>query len=153
MTKYRTGVLGVFVIFLILSSLYVNAADMSQKMTLELMATLNDFAQKHSLNDTQMEKLLGDIVLDSQQFRKGGVGSIANEVYVVLNEPKNAVIIKGQRWEGKKSSESEIVLTDGHRVLDSQTGVDVSKLIIIVFSPKEVRFINLSTNSGGKYLR
>ena len=126
---------------------------MNQKLITKLLATLHEFAQKNQLSDAQLESLLGEIVLNSPAMRKGGVGLIDNETFVILNEERNAVLLAGRKWQGKKSSEYEVVLTDGHRVLSSVDVVDFSTLMILLFSPTEVRYINLSNNSGGKYLR
>ncbi|MCI0371834.1 MAG: hypothetical protein L0214_10750 [candidate division NC10 bacterium] len=63
------------------------------------------------------------------------------------------VLVAGQTWDGRPSSQHEIVVIGGDRVLGSVEAPDVSDLEILVFSPTEVRYINLSSKTGGKYRR
>ena len=153
MGKYWAATFGVVLVCSWLISSYGEAADMDGKLIADLINTLNQFAQRHALSDTQVESLLGQVVLNGQRLRKGGVGIIDKETFVVLKEHRNVLILSGQRWEGKESSEPEVVLTDGRSVLSSIQGMNVSDLKILIFTPTEVRYINLSNNSGGKYLR
>lgn len=152
-TKYRLSAFVILAILSFLLSPYVKAIDMNQEIVAKLVATLNTFAKKNALNDAQLESLLGEIVLNGQKIKKGGVGVIDKETFVVLGEQRNTVVVAGKKWQGKPSNKHEVVLTDGRRVLSSADDVGVSNLKILVFSPKEVRYINLSNNSGGKYPR
>lgn len=151
--KFRLSTFVILAIILFLSFPYMKAIAVNQDMVTKLVITLNAFAKKNGLNDAQLQSLLGEVVLDEQKMKKGGVGVIDKETFVVLNEPRNAIVIAGKKWQGKPSNESEVVLTDGHRVLNSTDAADTANLKILVFSPKEIRFIDLSNNSGGKYLR
>jgi hypothetical protein len=152
-TKYRLSAFVILAILSFLLSPYVKATAMNQEIVAKLVTTLNTFAKKNALNDAQLESLLGEIVLNGQKMKKGGVGVIDKETFVVLDDQRNTVVVAGKKWQGKPSNEHEVVLTDGRRVLSSTDDVDVSNLKILVFSPKEVRYINLSNNSGGKYPR
>jgi len=82
------------------------------------------------------------------------VGIVTKNVFIILRRGKNTAIIDGKTWEGKSSTEQELVLTDGHNVLEPKNyDANVSNLIILIYTPTEVRFIDLSTNIGGKYVR
>jgi hypothetical protein len=150
----KRRLVNIFFIFVIcISPSYIKAADVHDKLSAELVATLNDFAKRNALSDDQIQRLVGDIVLNGQQFRKGGVGIINKDIFILLDEERNTVVLAGKKWHGKKSSDSEIVLTDGGQVLNAKDKIDIANLIILLFSPTEVRYINFSNNSGGKYLR
>lgn len=124
-------------------------------MTLEteLMATLNSFAKQHSLTGGELEKMLGKIVLDDKKMKKGGVGVIDKNTFILLNEKRNALMVSGHKWEGEESNRQEIVLTDGQHILGSLDGIDLSKISIVIFTPLEVRYINLANSIAGKYSR
>ncbi len=84
---------------------------------------------------------------------KGGVGVIARGVYIFLDRKRNTLEIAKQEWQGKESSKKEIVFTDGKGILKSLDGVEPSKVIMVVFTPSEVRYVDLSDYSSGKYKR
>lgn len=126
---------------------------MNAELVTELTASLGAFAKRNKLSATQLESLLGESVLNETKPAKGGIGVITKDVFVVLREAKNAVFVSGKKWEGMDSTEPEVVLTDGRKVLASLHGTDLDKLVILVFSPGEVRYIDLSRASGGRYIR
>ena len=145
------------VIFLALSIAlvpqHVGAKDMIPELNAKLLAALNEFAKKNSLSDKQLESLLGEVVLNSPNMRKGGAGIVDGETFVLLDEKKNELKISGKKWQGEESNKQQIVLTDGRQVFGSVTVEDVSKLKILIFTPSQVRYINLTNNTGGKYSR
>lgn len=153
--KYRNIGIGIVLgVCLSLSCKTLLAEEMiKNEIIAELVNTITKFAQNHDLNDVQMESLLGEIVLNGPKLKKGGVGIVDSETFILLQEERNSMSLAEKKWQGEKVSESEIVLTDGRRVIGSMHGVDVSKLKIVMFSPAEVRYINLSNNTGGKYSR
>jgi len=132
---------------------HVRAKDMIPELNAKLLATLNEFARENSLSDEQLDSLLGEVVLSSPNMRKGGVGIVDSKTFVLLDEKKNEVKISGKKWQGEESSRQQIVLTNGRHVVGSITAEDVSKLQILIFTPSEVRYINLANNTGGKYSR
>lgn len=99
-----------------------------------------------------------DIIYDSLPS-KGGVGGIDENTYVVTNKKTNMVTYRPaakeatRYWRGGNYLEPEVVLSDGVHVSKSLAGLDVSKLIIIVFSPKEIRFVDSNRNYAGTYRR
>ena len=68
---------------------HVRAKDMIPELNAKLLAALNEFAKKNSLSDEQLESLLGEVVLNSSNMRKGGVGIVDGETFVLLDEKKN----------------------------------------------------------------
>src|SRR5260370_2325185 len=141
----RVGIsISVILFFLLVRQ--VNMADENGQLQLRLISALSKFEKANRLNDEQLIELLGQFLLNSQSFRKGGVGLIdSKETYIVLDEAQNKILLNHQEWKGLNSSETEVVLVDDRRVLGSFGGADPSNLKIIVFSPKEARFVNLST--------
>ena len=119
-----------------------------------LANTLREFARKRGLSDEQLSVILGKFVLDSRAISKGGLGKIGDdELYAVLDEKQNGVLIAGTEWRGRDSKEPQVVIIGDHRVLGSVDASGVSGIKVILFSPKQVRYVDLSNNSGAKYLR
>lgn len=75
------------------------------------------------------------------------------ETYIVLDEARNAVIVGGKQWDGLPRQQTEVVMTDGHRILGSAPAGELRDLRILIFSQNEVHFINPSANNGGIYRR
>jgi hypothetical protein len=90
---------------------------------------------------------------DLLPMRKGGLGIVDRETYIVLDEARNAVVVGGKEWDGLPRQQTEVVLTDGRRILGSVPAGELGDLRILIFSTKEVHFINPSANSGGIYRR
>jgi hypothetical protein len=128
-------------------------ADMKKDLVPKLQKTLNDFAKKNSLNDSQMAGLLGAVVLDEEKIRKGGVGVVDKDVYVLLNESRNTLSTYGKEWKGRVAGEPEIVVVDDSGEVHAIRVASGKNLKIVVFSPSEVKFIDVSKNSGGRYIR
>jgi hypothetical protein len=153
-TRYRIKKWMVL-IFLMFSSLgLIAGAQEGKQLKPDLTATLSAFAKQNGLSNEQLRAMLGDYVLNSRTIPKGGVGRIGeDESYVVLDEEQNAILIGDKEWKGKNSKQAELVILGDHRVLGS---VDVSgapSLKIILFSPEQVRYVDLSNNSGANYPR
>lgn|SRR5882724_6278357 len=142
-------------IALLIVSARVEGDEVSDEQGLapELIESLNTVAKTHDLNHSQMQDLLGELLFNDQKLKKGGVGVISGGVYVIVDGTRNEIVLSNKRWEGRPVSESEIVLTDGRRVLCSVPGVDSGELRVVFFSPTEVRYIDQTTKSGGVYLR
>jgi len=150
--KIRLSVqlLGVF--FLLSGS---NMANENKDLVSNLSATLKTFAKSNGLSHEQLQSLVGQIVLNSQTIAKGGVGTIGDsERYVLVDGEQNGVLIDGTEWKGASSAQEEVVVIGKHGVLGS-VKVPEGELAptVIVFFQKEVRYIDLSKNTGAKYLR
>jgi hypothetical protein len=128
-------------------------ASGEQELVAELLANLNTFAKTHDLNHSQMRDLLGEVVLNGRNFKKGGVGLVSGDVFVIVDGARNEIVLANKRWEGRPASEPEVVLTDGRRVLCAVPGADSGELRVVFFSPTEVRYIDQTTKSSGVYLR
>jgi len=120
---------------------------------MKLQIRLSEFAKEHGLSDAQLTAVLSDLVLNEQKLKKGGVGVIDAKTFIVVDESRNAMFISDKRWDGKPADEMEVALSDDQRVLGSVPITDLSHLRIVIFSPAEIRFIDLSNNTGGRYLR
>lgn len=123
------------------------------KMKADLDTTLQSFADKHSITMNNLMEKLGSIALDGEGMAKGGIGVINKTCYISLRDKENVLTISGRRWEGKKSSEQQIVFINENKVFENVNNKDLSKTTIVIFTEKEVRFIDLSTFTGGKYRR
>ena len=118
-----------------------------------LNKTLQSFAEQHSVTRTALLETLGKIVLDEQKLVKGGIGVIGHDTFIMLREKQNALLLDGRKWTGKHATEQQVVLIEGNNVLGDVHSADLSKVTIVLFSPNEVRFINLATSIAGRYER
>ena len=143
----------IFLSIFILPPAELRAKDLNEELVSDFLIHLNAFMEKRSLDSATLEKLLGEVTLNTVKFKKGGVGVVDKDVFVILDGSRNGAVISGKIWEGKAINEPEIVITDGTRILSSLNDVDVNKIILLIFSSSEVRYINFSSNSGGRYLR
>lgn len=137
----------------LLPSFVAKADEVNMSLHAELIATLESFAKQHSLSGSELERMLGVIVLEDKKMKKGGVGIIDKDTYIILNEKRNALMISNRKWEGKESNHQEVLLIDGQHILSTTDGVDLSKILIVIFTQSEVRFINLGSSVAGIYLR
>lgn len=123
----------------------------------------------------------GEITYDAV-VAKGGVGAIANGVSVAVDSDTNRLMLgpvgskrcKGlmalpgcyREWVGSDAGTTQIVLTDGVHVSDqsvllngaypssaTSNRIDLAKLIIVMFYPTEIRYVNMRTNTAGKFRR
>lgn len=131
----------------------ISISGSQEPAELKLQKWLQKFAQQNSLTDDQLNAMLGAHVLGAPAMRKGGLGIVDRETYIVLDGARNAVIVGGKTWDGLPRQKTEVVLTDGHRILGSVPAGELGNMRILIFSPKEVHFINPSANSGGIYRR
>jgi len=153
--KDRKGALLIAPLVLFISLSPGDMAQGNRHLEDRLLAVLQKFAKNNNLSGTALQELLGELVLDSPQLRKGGVGIIGNsDVYVSLDEERNALILAaGKEWYGKKSTEGEVVLVDSERVLGSIPVLSTSNLKIIIFSASDVHYVDMSLRIGGRYAR
>jgi hypothetical protein len=135
-------------LLMLLFSGFVNANENN-----DFYGALNSFASKNGLTEQELNYLLGKLVLDKNGWRQGGVGMIKENIFVILDDKFNGIKISGNNWKGQESYKNEIVFLDGKQVLESLGGVDLAKIIIVIFTPSEVRYIDLSDFRGAKYIR
>jgi len=141
---------------LLLAALMLSQSNRSvsqESKELKLEKWLQQFAQQNSLTEKELDAMLGEYVLGGLCMRKGGLGIIDRQTYIVLDETRNAVIVGDKQWNGLPRQQTEVVLTDGHRILGSVPAGELKDLRIMIFSPAQVQFINPSENSGGIYRR
>lgn len=109
-----------------------------------------------------------DIVYDPLPS-KGGLGAIDTDIFVSLHSDANKLILGPldttecrairalprcrRKWTGGTASAPETVFTDGLHASKSATGLDLSRLVIIMFYPNEVKFVNLRNNKAGSFTR
>jgi hypothetical protein len=132
----------------------VVGAQEGGRLNSNLTATLNAFAKENGLSNEQLRGVLGEYVLNSRSIPKGGVGTIGeDESYVVLDGKDNAVLIGGKKWTGKDSKRAELVVVGDGRVIGAVDASGISNVKIIFFNPSQVRYVDLSNNSGASYPR
>lgn len=154
MTLSRLFLVGGIAIAVAASNLgSTEASEMKEGSESKLHKTLSAFAKKNGLTDRQMGELLGGLSIGGVKLRKGGVGIVDDKLFILLDEKRNTLVIGNEKWQGKSSIEHELVLVADGRVIKSIQQADVTTLTIIIFSEKEVRYINLGRNIGGRYIR
>jgi hypothetical protein len=84
----------------------------------------------------------------------GGIGIINNDLFVSLRESKNALYLAShRRWEGADFKQTQVVVTDGHRVLPPTSTASCTSLCVVIFCPTEVHFVDYASGRVGKYER
>lgn len=126
---------------------------MSDELRSKLRETLSEYAKLNSLNEDQLQALLRSSAMEDLKLRKGGVGIIDKDTFVFLDYPKNTLRVSNKMWSGESADHGEIVVTDGQRVSQSLAAIPKKNIKIIIFAPGEVRFIDPTSNTGGRYLR
>jgi len=151
-TNYQKILASALLLFLLSPS--TNPAGKDDNLQRKLTATLRKFAKDNKLEGEQLTRMLGEIAIGGKEFRKGGVGMVgASETYIVLDEGRNALLMAGKEWQGQDSTESELVILGENQVYGSLRIADVPSLKIVIFSATEARYIDLSSNLGGKFTR
>jgi hypothetical protein len=100
-----------------------------------------------------VKEQIGQLVLRNKYSAKGSVGIISKGRYVVTKGLVNSVIVNGETWVGKSYESNQVLFIEGDKVSESMEGLDADKLLVILFTPSEIRFVDYSDNSGGRYLR
>ena len=147
------GCLVTFAATFTLLLLNARSAEPNRQLKTALIENLDAFGKQHSLSDAELQNEVGRYALDGTDIVIGRAGLIGKDTYIIFGKERNALLVAGHTWEGKNISEQQVVFIDGQNVTDSADKVDLSKTTIVLFSPAEVRFINLSTFLAGKYER
>lgn len=88
---------------------------------------------------------------------KGGLGIINPDLYIVLDSPKNALLVgRGGRWTGQNASRSQVVVFSQKKVWSAHAlpdGFDLSQAIVVSFERDKIRFFDFDEMSGGYYER
>jgi hypothetical protein len=97
----------------------------------------------------------GEITYPSAWPIKGGVATLGDDTYVILNTPKNQMRItsNGTDWTGHDKERSEVIMTDGARISNDADNLDTTNLKLVMFFPTEVRVIDLKNNRSYTYHR
>jgi hypothetical protein len=119
----------------------------------KLYENLNEFAKKNGLSDEQMPRVLGNYVLNSLAFRKGGIGIIGPDTYIDLDSAKNTLLLNNRTWKGADSRKTQVVLIADARIAGQAEIKDTATLKIVIFEPQQARFIDVARNWGGHYKR
>ncbi|WP_374334303.1 hypothetical protein [Leeia sp.] len=146
---------GVWLVLFCLGLPAVAAENKAQKK-LDLYLALQLFAHTHDMTDNEVNTLYMDALLNGEGLVKGGIGVVNKNIHIVVNSPVNEVIIgKKKYWRGAPVAQPEVLITDGVSILKNsgKSKVDMSKAVLLIFSQDDVRFLNLSDYSGGRYLR
>jgi len=56
-----------------------------------LMADLTSFAEKNGLSGEQLQQMLGSLAINQKAIAKGGVGSLGDDAFVVLNDKSSSL--------------------------------------------------------------
>ena len=124
------------------------------RIRLKFQEELWSFGEQHSVSSYELRALMGEWAIDRELWGKGGVGTLGHPLYVVLEGERNIVLLgDGREWKGRSSGEAEIVLVTKDRDVVDDSSFDYNDGVIIFFRPDEVRFIDFSTNTGGRYTR
>ncbi|CAN5504701.1 hypothetical protein BH11CYA1_BH11CYA1_45030 [soil metagenome] len=114
---------------------------------------LRDFRVRNNLSEEQLAHLLFDLQVNWQLPTKGGFALIDSQMFVIPNNESNEIKFERHKWIGKRSDQAEVVLSDGTKVLGVHESVEASKLVVVIFLPGEIRFVNYKTKTAGRLIR
>ena len=138
----------------LLLSICVAAPPSAQERLMhDLAIKLDQFRKTHSLSYDELNQLVGNMAIGGKAYKKGRLGIVENDIYIQLENSKNGLMIGKDTWEGLPADRPELVLVEGGKVIESFAQSATGKPIILLFSAKEVQFINLATNFGAVYSR
>jgi hypothetical protein len=94
------------------------------------------------------------------RYGKGGVGIVANDLYVLTKSKANEIQWgegeNSKKWLGEAASKPEIAIFFNDRVWPPQSvpqGFDKSKSVVISFEQKFIRFYDYARKNGCNYER
>jgi hypothetical protein len=133
-----------------------------KQLSEELLTNLRQFATKHSLNDQQLRLVLERATLSVPGFNEGGIGVIGHGTFVVLDKGPNSLSIRLNKngrpvlraqWRGAAQSRPQLVITDGKKVVWQSNALDFSNWTVVMFTPREVHYIDVPIWVGGSLAR
>ena len=139
----------------------VNGGEVTneEQIKVDIKQMLGSFAEQHTIPLAKVWKVMGEMTYGHRCPLKGGMGIIHQDAYILPGRKHNALKLAAeQTWEGKNATEQQVVFISESKVLEnldsaSLKGVDLSKVTIVMFSPNEVRFIDLMTSYGCTFKR
>lgn len=147
-------VLSLLTILLVLTLPHVaNSAECEYGTVKKLWKSLERFSQHEKLSRSQLQDLLFTTIVDTPCLKKGGLGVIRDDIYIKVDDENNALLLKQAEWTGKVRTNSEAVLVSKHHILKDGELPSGNDLLVIVFSPAQVRFIDYKDKRAGTYQR
>lgn len=121
----------------------------------QLLNLIEKFSEENGIELTQSVKILNDISFGQQLMAKGGLGIVTKDVYVDLTSTENRIVYKnGGNWVGTHKDDTQAVLMINGNVANENVTVDaITSLIVLVFTPNEIRLYDLVAGHGGFYKR
>ena len=93
---------------------------------------------------------------ETEFWRKGGIGTISDKVYVDLTSAHNRLWIDKTQWEGLNSDQTQLVTVYGGKLYtesDLPSDFKLSGAVVISFQKARVYFYDFPTKDGGYYSR
>jgi len=97
-----------------------------------------------------------NMISTDEYFAKGGLGIVAEDLYIDLKSPNNELSNQTGDWVGRKRTEREVIVFFGNRVFPTTAvpkDFTLSDAIIVSFEGEVVRFFDAKTFRGGYYRR
>ena len=105
----------------------------------EAQAWLSVVAQKNSLDEHTVRKIIGELNFSVPGFRDSSSIKLAESVELYPDNLVNTIKIADQIWTGKEYTQSEIVLIRNKAVIGVIESADLNQLVL--FDSKEIKFI------------
>lgn len=118
-----------------------------------IMDNLREYGRAKNISQTEVMSQVGALVLNSPKTFKGGFGTVSKGVYVKTGTKHNEMKINGEDWVGLAREVNEVIYTDGQRFSKSIENFDLDQLVVVIFAPSEIRYIDYINSRGGVYLR
>lgn len=117
----------------------------------EAQAWLSVVAQKNSLDEHTVRKIIGELNFSVPGFRDSSSIKLAESVELYPDNLVNTIKIADQIWTGKEYTQSEIVLIRNKAVIGVIESADLNQLVL--FDSKEIKFIDFKCKNFSKYSR
>jgi hypothetical protein len=85
----------------------------------------------------------------------GGIGMVANNVYIVADHKRNELVLTAKRWNGLPGT-PQVVIIWRETVIDTNAlpkDFKIEESIIISFNADDIEFIDLSSGASGYFER
>lgn len=130
-----------------------SAAEPGYGPVKRLFKSLEVFARKERLTWSQLQDLLFNAIVESPCLEKSGLNLIGENIYVNVNDDVNSLLLNQTSWKGKTRASSEVVLISNYQVIKDGDSLSENDPLVVIFSPKQIRFIDYKNKRAGTYKR
>jgi hypothetical protein len=137
----------------LMAGTYTSAKQMNYNFPSTLIETVFEYGRAKKLSHDQVKAEMFKCVVMQPCFSKAGCGLINQNSFIDLRNETNSLRLGVTTWNGKPARDGEVVVLSGNRVIAPKDHFDAKSIVIVVFSPKQVCFIDYANQIAGCYKR